>query len=166
MSRKMNDKKAIDKMKNLLADFRMLATKVNEDNKNKNKNLEEIKQILEACKKEYQKLLYEHEALKKNTMNQNQKKVKTQTQIKKLRKRKYYVVNEHDNYESDKESDAYASTDDNEHDSNHENDVDDNQDYYFTPVKKRRNNKKVYAKKIKQQRKQLPKKKKQKKNNP
>ena len=69
MSRKMNDKKVIDKMKNLLADFRMLATKVNEDNKNKNKNLEETKQILEACKKEYQKLLYEHESLKKNTMN-------------------------------------------------------------------------------------------------
>ena len=38
-------------MKNLLADFRMLVTTVNEDNKNKNKNLEETKQILEACKK-------------------------------------------------------------------------------------------------------------------
>ena len=65
----MNDEKVIDDMKNLLADFRMLATKVNEDNKNKNKNLEETKQILEACKKEYQNLLYEHEALKKSTMN-------------------------------------------------------------------------------------------------
>ena len=52
-------------MKNLLADFRMLATKVNEDNKNKNKNLEETKQVLESCKKEYQKWFYEHEALKK-----------------------------------------------------------------------------------------------------
>ena len=46
MSRKMNNEKAIDEMKNLLADFKMLATKVNEDNKNKNKNLKETKQIL------------------------------------------------------------------------------------------------------------------------
>ena len=65
----MNDEKAIDEIKNLLADFRMLATNVNEDNKNKNKNLEETKQILEACKKEYQNLLYDYEALKKSTMN-------------------------------------------------------------------------------------------------
>ena len=48
----MNDEKTIDEMKNLLADFRMLATKANEDYKNKNKNLEETEQILEACKKE------------------------------------------------------------------------------------------------------------------
>ena len=42
-----------------------------------------------------------------------QKKVETQKEIKRLRKRKYYVVNEYDNYESDKESDAHASSDDN-----------------------------------------------------
>ena len=41
----MNDEKAIDEMKNLLADFRMLATKVNEDNKNK-KN---IKKNIKGC---------------------------------------------------------------------------------------------------------------------
>ena len=55
----------IDEMKNLLADFRTLATKLNEDNKNKKKTLKETKQIWEACKKEYQKWFYEHEALKK-----------------------------------------------------------------------------------------------------
>ena len=32
----MNDEKNIDEMENLLADFRILATKVNENNKNKN----------------------------------------------------------------------------------------------------------------------------------
>ena len=37
----MNDEKKIDEMENLLADFRILATKVNENNKNKNWNLEE-----------------------------------------------------------------------------------------------------------------------------
>ena len=37
----MNDEKNIDEMENLLADFRILATKVNENNKNKNWNLEE-----------------------------------------------------------------------------------------------------------------------------
>ena len=80
--------------------------------------------------------------------------MKTQKQIKRPRKIKYYVVNEHDNYELDKESGAYVSTDDNdenEHNSNHENGVDDDDYYhYFTPVRKRRNNKNVYAKKIKQ----------------
>ena len=35
----MNDQKVIDEMKNLLADFRTLATKLNEDNKNKKKTL-------------------------------------------------------------------------------------------------------------------------------
>ena len=81
--------------------------------------------------------------------------MKTQKQIKRPRKIKYCVVNEHDNYELDKESGAYVSTDDNndenEHNSDHENGVDDDDYYhYFTPVRKRRNNKNVYAKKIKQ----------------
>ena len=65
--------------------------------------------------------------------------MKTQKQRKRPRKRKYYIVNEHDNYELGKESDAYASIDDNnyenEHDSNHENNVHDVY-YYFTTVKK------------------------------
>ena len=48
--------------------------------------------------------------------------MKAQKQIKRLRKRKYYVVNEHDKYESDKESNSYASTDDNDFENEHDSD--------------------------------------------
>ena len=45
--------------------FKVLASKVNNDNKNKKKKLDETKKLLEICKKEYQKLYFEHENLKK-----------------------------------------------------------------------------------------------------
>ena len=53
MSRKINDDKVAEEIKNLFADFKISATKVNDDNKNRNKKLEETKKILEACKQEY-----------------------------------------------------------------------------------------------------------------
>ena len=43
--------------------FKILAAKVNNDNKNKKKKLDETKELLETCKKEYQK--FEHENLRK-----------------------------------------------------------------------------------------------------
>ena len=45
--------------------FKVLASNVNNDNKNKKKKLDETKELLEICKKEYQKLYFEHENLKK-----------------------------------------------------------------------------------------------------
>ena len=45
--------------------FEVLASKVNNDNKNKKKKLDETKELLEICKNEYQKLYFEHENLKK-----------------------------------------------------------------------------------------------------
>ena len=45
-------------------DFRLLATKVQKDNQIKSKSLKETNQVLEACKKEYQKLYHENETLK------------------------------------------------------------------------------------------------------
>ena len=62
----MTDK--VDKLKNIFNDFKILAAKVNNDNKNKKKKLDETKELLEICKKEYQKLHFEHENLKKNMM--------------------------------------------------------------------------------------------------
>ena len=59
----MTDK--VDKLKNIFNDFKILAAKVNNDNKNKKKKLDETKELLEICKKEYQKLYFEHENLKK-----------------------------------------------------------------------------------------------------
>ena len=49
----MNDDKVAEEIKNLFANFKILATKVDDDNKNRNKKLEETKKILEACKQEY-----------------------------------------------------------------------------------------------------------------
>ena len=65
MCRKMNDAKAGEEIKNLFADFKILASKVNGDDKNRKKKLDEAKKIWEVCKQEYQKLFYEHDALKK-----------------------------------------------------------------------------------------------------
>ena len=60
------EEKGVEQIKKLTADFRLLATKVKKDNQIKSKNLKETNQVLEACKKEYQKLYHENETLKKN----------------------------------------------------------------------------------------------------
>ena len=53
-----------------LSNFKILAVKVNNDNKNKKKKLDETKEVPEICKKkEYQKLYFEHENL--NNKNDN-----------------------------------------------------------------------------------------------
>ena len=54
----MNDDEPTDEIKNLFAEFKILATKVNDDKENRKKKLEETKKIIEACKQEYQKLFY------------------------------------------------------------------------------------------------------------
>ena len=53
----------VDKFKNIFSHFKILATKVNNDNKNKKKKLDETKELLEICKKEYLKLYFEHQNL-------------------------------------------------------------------------------------------------------
>ena len=55
----------VDERKNIFNDFKILGAKVNDDNKNKKKKLDEMKELLEICKKEYQKLYFEHENLRK-----------------------------------------------------------------------------------------------------
>ena len=53
-----------------LSNFKILAVKVNNDNKNKKKKLDETKEVPEICKKkEYQKSYFEHENL--NNKNDN-----------------------------------------------------------------------------------------------
>ena len=61
----------IKQLKKLFADFKILATYVNNGNKNRKKKLEGTKKILEACEQEYQKLFYEHDNLKKNIASWN-----------------------------------------------------------------------------------------------
>ena len=76
----MNDK-SFEQIKNLIAVFRLLATKVQKDNQTKTKNLKEANQVLEACRKEYQKLHHENETLKK-TIKQQEELQKYQDQLK------------------------------------------------------------------------------------
>ena len=59
----------VDKLKNIFNNSKILAAKVNDDNKNKKKKLDETKELLEICKKEYQKLYFEHENLRKKYDN-------------------------------------------------------------------------------------------------
>ena len=41
----------VDELKNIFSNFKNLAAKVNDDNKNKKKKLDETKELLETCKK-------------------------------------------------------------------------------------------------------------------
>ena len=59
----------VDELKNIFNDFKILAAKVNDDNKNKKKKLDETEELLEICKKEYQKLYFELENLRKKYDN-------------------------------------------------------------------------------------------------
>ena len=67
------DQKNIENFKKLVVDFRALTTKVQKNNLNKTKSLKETNLVLEACKKEYQKLYFEHEHLKKKIQRAAQK---------------------------------------------------------------------------------------------
>ena len=58
------DEKGVEQIEKLIKDL-LLATKVQKDNKEKSKTLKDTNQVLDACKKEYQKLYRENEALKK-----------------------------------------------------------------------------------------------------
>ena len=59
------DEKGVEQIEKLIKDFRLLATKVQKDNKEKSKTLKDTNQVFNACKEEYQKLYRENEALKK-----------------------------------------------------------------------------------------------------
>ena len=59
------DEKGVEQIKKLITGFSLLATKVRKDNKEKSKKLKDSNQVLDVCKKEYQKLYHENEALKK-----------------------------------------------------------------------------------------------------
>ena len=93
----------VDELKNIFSDFKILATKVNDDNKNKKKKLDETKELLEICKKEYQTLYFEHENLKKiydNLVTQYNKTRKTK--LIRAKKRKIVIPQDFEETESEK----------------------------------------------------------------
>ena len=132
-----------EEIRDIIADFKKLATKIQQDKGQVKKMLKDRKAMLkdrevalDACKKEYQKLYYKHEALKKKYIELEQKlqhhpkRQKTTNvrnfanskidRFKKPRKR-YYIVddNEEDKAESNQESDDEIP----ENESDEENDV-------------------------------------------
>lgn len=50
----------IENLKKLIVEFKTLTAKVKKDNQTKVENLKDTNLVLEACKKEYQKLHAEH----------------------------------------------------------------------------------------------------------
>ena len=112
-----------DEIRGIIADFKKLATKIQQDNGQVKKTPKDREVALDACKKEYQNLYYEHEALKKKDIElkqklQRQPKQQKTTNVcnyattkidrfKKPRKR-YYVVddNEEDNVEAESDQEA------------------------------------------------------------
>ena len=59
------DQDNVENFKKLIAEFKILTAKVQKDNQAKSKNLKDTNLVLEACKKEYQRLHAEHKSFKK-----------------------------------------------------------------------------------------------------
>ena len=66
----------------IISDFKKLATKIQQDNGQVKKTLRDSETVLDACQKEYQKLYYEDEALKKKCSELEQKLQQQQKQQK------------------------------------------------------------------------------------
>ena len=64
-------------LKDIIKDFKNLASKIQTDNSNVKQHLKDKNLMLEACQKVYQKIYFEHENLKKkinslkNSLNNN-----------------------------------------------------------------------------------------------
>ena len=121
-------------IKGLISNFKKLATQIQQDNGQVKKTLKEKEAVLQVCKKEYQKLYYEHEALKKRCEELEQKVKESQQQqqqrqkprrslsktieSKKPRKR-FYVMPDEDSEDSDNAANNEAT----ESESKEENDI-------------------------------------------
>ena len=57
-------------IKGIIGDCKKLATKIQQDNGQVEKTLKDRETVLDDCQKEYQKLYYENEALKKICLSQ------------------------------------------------------------------------------------------------
>ena len=75
----------VEKIKKLIADFRLLVAKVQKENQIKSKNLKETNQALQAWKKEYKRLYDENKTLKKSLLNSR----RNYSNVKKNIKNKY-----------------------------------------------------------------------------
>ena len=76
------EEKGVRQIKKLIADFRLLATKVHKNNQIKSRNLKETNRVFEACKREYQKLYHENETLKQSLPNNKRNCLNVKTRLK------------------------------------------------------------------------------------
>ena len=97
----MTDK--VDELNNIFNDFKILAAKVNNDNKNKKKNLDKTKELQEICKKEYQKLYFEHKNLRKkyDDLVTQYNRIR-KTKLTRVKKRKIVVPQDFEETESER----------------------------------------------------------------
>ena len=129
--------------KGIISDFKKLATKIQQDS---NKVEKERDDILQACKKEYQKVCYENEALKKRCGEleqkieelQQQKQQKPRRNLPKLMeskkpRKRYYVIPD----ENSEDSDAAANEEATEGEGDEDNDI------QFVKVQKKKKKKPI-----------------------
>ena len=144
----------VNDLKDIIKDFKNLASKIQTDNSNVKQHLKDKNLMLEACQKEYQKIYFEHENLKKKNQQleeqlkqqQQQQQQQRQRLIKNLprcikNKKRYFITDVNEN-ENDYKNDDYKNDDDNY------DDKDDEVEYI--KVKKRTNKKNVQSPKKKQ----------------
>ena len=127
-----------DEIRGIIANFKKLATKIQQGNGQVKKTLKDREVALDACKKEHQKLYYEHEALKKKYIELKQKlqwqpKQQKTTNVRnyaaakidrfKTPKKRYYVVDDNEEDDIEAESDQEADDEITENESDGENNV-------------------------------------------
>ena len=99
-------------LKDIIKDFKNLASKIQTDNSNVKQHLKDKNLMLEACQKEYQKIYFEHENLKKkNQQLEEQLKQQQQQQqrsmknlLRRIKNNKCYSITNVNENENDYEN--------------------------------------------------------------
>ena len=100
-------------LKDIIKDFKNLASKIQTDNSNVKQHLKDKNLMLEACQKEYQKIYFEHENLKKKNQ-QLEEQLKQQQQQQQQRSMKNLL-------RRIKNNKCYSITNVNENENDYEN---------------------------------------------
>ena len=124
-------------LKDIIKDFKNLASKIQTDNSNVKQHLKDKNLMLEACQKEYQKIYFEHENLKKIYQQLEEQLKQQQRLIKKLpqhikNKKRYFITDDSEDY--DENIDDCKNENDDDYD---DDDDDDNNEVEYIKVKKK-----------------------------
>ena len=124
-------------LKGIIKDFKNLASKIQTDNSNVKQHLKDKNLMLEACQKEYQKIYFEHENLKKIYQQLEEQLKQQQRLIKKLpqhikNKKRYFITDDSEDYDE--------NIDDCENENDNDYDDDDNEVEYIKVKKNHEKN--------------------------